>query len=211
MTLLVCIFLFLAMIGHSSSSTYCVCKDGVGEEALQGALDYACGHGADCSAIQPNGACFNPNTVKDHCTYAVNSYFQNSHQVAGSCYFSGAATISDKVLLLDLKPFQLVDSDTFHEISSRLSFMEICTGTTPSTGTPGTTPSTVTPGTTPTTGTPGTFPTIGTPGTSTAFGPSGSNGTNVPNHGVAASRNINSIFLALFITLCIFLTLDFKF
>ncbi|KAL4281122.1 hypothetical protein GQ457_03G026890 [Hibiscus cannabinus] len=74
MTPLVCVLLFFAMTGHSSG-TYCLCKDGVGDKALQGALDYACGHGADCSAIQPSGACYNPNTVKDHCSYAVNSYF----------------------------------------------------------------------------------------------------------------------------------------
>ncbi|KAK8691605.1 hypothetical protein V6N13_075109 [Hibiscus sabdariffa] len=93
MTPLVCVLLFFAMTGHSSG-TYCLCKDGVGDKALQGALDYACGHGADCSAIQPSGACYNPNTVKDHCSYAVNSYFQKSGQVPGSCIFSGSATLS---------------------------------------------------------------------------------------------------------------------
>lgn len=66
----------------------------MGDQALQTTLDYACGNGADCSAIQQNGACYNPNTVKDHCNYAVNSYFQNKGQVTGSCDFAGTASVS---------------------------------------------------------------------------------------------------------------------
>ncbi|XWS69634.1 hypothetical protein CRYUN_Cryun04dG0195600 [Craigia yunnanensis] len=92
MDLLICLVLFLAMTGHSSA-TYCLCKDG-GDQALQKTLDYACGAGADCTAILQNGACYNPNTVKDHCNYAVNSYFQRKGQATGSCDFSGTATVS---------------------------------------------------------------------------------------------------------------------
>lgn len=71
-----------------------MCKDGVGDASLQKAIDYACGAGADCTPITQNGACFQPNTVKDHCNYAVNSYFQKKGQVQGSCDFSGCATTS---------------------------------------------------------------------------------------------------------------------
>ncbi|KAK8643437.1 hypothetical protein V6N13_012736 [Hibiscus sabdariffa] len=74
----------------SAAASYCLCKDGESNVALQGALTYACATGADCSAILPNGACYNPNTVKDHCNYAVNSNFHNT----GSCDFGGVATIS---------------------------------------------------------------------------------------------------------------------
>jgi len=66
----------------------------VGDQALQKAIDYACGAGADCTPILQNGACFQPNTVKDHCNYAVNSYFQRKGQAQGSCDFAGAATPS---------------------------------------------------------------------------------------------------------------------
>lgn len=76
------------------AAVYCVCKDGLSDQALQKTLDYACGAGADCSPILQNGACYNPNSVKDHCSYAVNSYFQKKGQASGSCDFAGTATQS---------------------------------------------------------------------------------------------------------------------
>ncbi|KAK3421840.1 PLASMODESMATA CALLOSE-BINDING PROTEIN 3 [Eucalyptus grandis] len=93
MAVLVFLVLFLALTGHSGA-TYCICKDGIGDQALQKNVDYACGAGADCSAILQNGACYQPNTVKDHCNYAVNSYFQKKGQAAGSCDFAGTAAPS---------------------------------------------------------------------------------------------------------------------
>ncbi|KAF3431577.1 hypothetical protein FNV43_RR26308 [Rhamnella rubrinervis] len=92
MAVLVYILVLLALTGHSSAA-YCVCKDG-SDQNLQKALDYACGNGADCSQILQNGACYNPNTVKNHCDYAVNSYFQKKNQAVGSCDFAGVATQS---------------------------------------------------------------------------------------------------------------------
>ncbi|XP_057482107.1 PLASMODESMATA CALLOSE-BINDING PROTEIN 3-like [Actinidia eriantha] len=91
-----CLVLFLAMAGHSSA-IYCVCKDNVSESILQKNIDYACGAGADCSAITSNGACYNPNTVKDHCNYAVNSYYQKKQQAIGSCDFQGSATTTQSL------------------------------------------------------------------------------------------------------------------
>ncbi|CAK9142407.1 unnamed protein product [Ilex paraguariensis] len=88
-----CLVLFLVMTG-CSSALYCTCKDGVGDSALQKSIDYACGAGADCTPITQNGPCYQPNTVKDHCNFAVNSYFQKKGQVSGSCDFSGTATPS---------------------------------------------------------------------------------------------------------------------
>ncbi|PSR84999.1 PLASMODESMATA CALLOSE-BINDING PROTEIN 3 like [Actinidia chinensis var. chinensis] len=92
----VCLVLFLAMTGLSSA-TYCICKDGVSDSLLQTNIDYACGAGADCSQIHQNGGCYNPNTVKDHCNYAVNSYFQRKGQDPGSCNFTGTATTAQSI------------------------------------------------------------------------------------------------------------------
>ena len=74
-------------------ASYCVCNSGVSDSVLQKNIDYACGAGADCGQISQNGPCFNPNTVKDHCNFAVNSYYQKKGQVEGSCVFSGTASV----------------------------------------------------------------------------------------------------------------------
>ncbi|GFP87315.1 plasmodesmata callose-binding protein 3 [Phtheirospermum japonicum] len=76
------LMLLLSMAGHS------------GDTVLQKNIDYACGAGADCTNIHQNGACYNPNTVRDHCNYAVNSYFQRKGQVNGSCDFQGSAIVT---------------------------------------------------------------------------------------------------------------------
>ncbi|XP_042405139.1 PLASMODESMATA CALLOSE-BINDING PROTEIN 3-like [Zingiber officinale] len=64
------------------------------DAVLQKTLDYTCGAGADCSTILQNGACYNPNTVKAHCYYATNSYFQSNGEAQGACDFFGTATRS---------------------------------------------------------------------------------------------------------------------
>uniref|UniRef100_A0A5B6Z839 Putative PLASMODESMATA CALLOSE-BINDING PROTEIN 3 n=1 Tax=Davidia involucrata TaxID=16924 RepID=A0A5B6Z839_DAVIN len=170
--------LFLAMAGHSSA-IYCICKDGLSDSVLQKNIDYACGAGADCTPISQNGACYNPNTVKDHCNYAVNSYFQKKGQATGSCDFSGTATTS-----------QTLASPQ----SSTCSYPSSSSSTTPSTN------SSTTPTTTPTTGTPSTS----TPGTTPSIfglGPSGSGGlTNTESGSVALHQNTN-LFCSFTLTL----------
>ncbi|KZV50239.1 hypothetical protein F511_03193 [Dorcoceras hygrometricum] len=90
---LISLLVLLPAMSGLSDAAYCVCSSG-GDGVFQKNIDYACGAGADCSAIIQNGACYNPNTVKDHCNYAVNSYYQRKGQVAGSCDFAGSATVS---------------------------------------------------------------------------------------------------------------------
>ncbi|XP_061349989.1 PLASMODESMATA CALLOSE-BINDING PROTEIN 3-like [Gastrolobium bilobum] len=82
----------LAFIG-SSSASWCVCKDG-SDTILQKTLGNACGAvGDDCPPRQ-NGLCFQPNTLRAHCNYAVNSYFQRMGQAPGSCDFAGTAVVT---------------------------------------------------------------------------------------------------------------------
>ncbi|KAK8488678.1 hypothetical protein V6N13_042360 [Hibiscus sabdariffa] len=211
MVLLVYLVVFLALTGHSCAN-YCLCKDGVSEQMLQKTLDYACGAGADCSPINQNGPCYNPNTVKDHCNYAVNSYFQKKGQAQGSCDFTGTAAVSPN------PPTNLPSSCSFPSSGSSSTpttgTPTTVTPTTPTTGTPTnptmgtpTTPTTGTP-TTPTNGIPSTTPTTGTnTGTSTGtpvfgggtttLGPTGTTtGITDPNHAASlfTSTTVNILF-----------------
>ncbi|CAB4261462.1 unnamed protein product [Prunus armeniaca] len=78
----------------SSSSTWCVARSDATTQALQTALDYACGAGADCSPLQSTGLCYLPNTIQAHASYAFNSYYQRKAMAPGSCDFSGTSTIA---------------------------------------------------------------------------------------------------------------------
>ncbi|KAM1240217.1 glucan endo-1,3-beta-glucosidase 1 [Malus sylvestris] len=76
---------------------WCIADEQTPDSELQAAMDWACGGGggADCSKIQVNQACYFPNTLKDHASYAFNSYFQRFKHKGGSCYFKGAALITE--------------------------------------------------------------------------------------------------------------------
>lgn len=83
------------VVSDGQFADYCIADEQTEEGELVEAMKWACGNGADCSAIQQNGACYTPNTVKDHASYAFNSYYQNMKSKGGSCYFNSAALLSD--------------------------------------------------------------------------------------------------------------------
>ncbi|KAF2284816.1 hypothetical protein GH714_030806 [Hevea brasiliensis] len=75
---------------------WCIADEQTPDGELQAALDWACGKGgADCRMIQVNQPCYLPNTVRDHASYAFNNYFQKFKHNGGSCYFRGAAIITE--------------------------------------------------------------------------------------------------------------------
>nr|GMC89818.1 glucan endo-1,3-beta-glucosidase 1 [Ipomoea batatas] len=84
---------FLA--NDTTNQTYCIAMDGVDKKTLQAALDWACGPGrANCSEIQPGESCYQPSDVKNHASYAFDSYYQKTGKAVGSCDFKGVAMIT---------------------------------------------------------------------------------------------------------------------
>ncbi|CAL5416704.1 unnamed protein product [Camellia sinensis] len=80
--------------GGGVEATWCVTRSEASDQALQTALDYACGAGADCAPILSSGLCYLPNTLQSHASYAFNSYYQRRGNAPGSCDFSGTATVA---------------------------------------------------------------------------------------------------------------------
>lgn len=80
---------------YSSTGTWCVSNSESSSDLVQAAINWACGAGgADCASIQVGGACYSPNTVYDHGSYAFNSYFQQYKTEGGTCDFDGAGVLT---------------------------------------------------------------------------------------------------------------------
>lgn len=78
-------------------TTWCVALAGVSQNDLQNALNWACGLGmADCTAIQEGGACYDPDTLVSHASYAFNNYYQTNGNSDIACNFGGTATLTKK-------------------------------------------------------------------------------------------------------------------
>lgn len=76
-----------------TSAYWCVAKPSVPDPIIQEAMNFACGSGADCHSIQPNGPCFKPNTLWAHASFAFNSYWQRTKATGGSCTFGGTGML----------------------------------------------------------------------------------------------------------------------
>lgn len=74
---------------------WCLPKTGAEIDALQSNIDYVCGLGLDCGAIQEGGSCFLPNSVQAHAAYAMNMYYQAMGRNDFDCDFKQTGAISD--------------------------------------------------------------------------------------------------------------------
>ncbi|KAI3883216.1 hypothetical protein MKX03_017676 [Papaver bracteatum] len=96
--LFVLLFTMMIILQNSNGQMeeWCIADEQTPHDVLQMALDWACGRGgADCSKIQRNKSCYNPNTLLDHASYAFNSYYQKFKKQGATCYFRSAAMISN--------------------------------------------------------------------------------------------------------------------
>ncbi|GKE06895.1 plasmodesmata callose-binding protein 3-like protein, partial [Tanacetum coccineum] len=78
----------------TSAATWCVARNDAPPDALQNALNYACGAGADCTPIQESGDCFLPDTLQAHASYAFNSFYTHAFLAPGACDFAGTAVVA---------------------------------------------------------------------------------------------------------------------
>ncbi|KAK4430422.1 Glucan endo-1,3-beta-glucosidase 2 [Sesamum alatum] len=83
------------LANDTANQTYCTAKEGSDSRMVQAALDWACGPGkVDCSPLLQGQACYDPDTVFAHATYAFNTYYHQMGKTPGSCDFKGVATIT---------------------------------------------------------------------------------------------------------------------
>ncbi|KAJ0718769.1 putative X8 domain-containing protein [Helianthus annuus] len=76
---------------------WCVPKSNATPAALQSNIDYVCSHGTDCRPIQAGGACFQPNNVRAHAAFVMNSFYQSNGRHDFNCDFAqtGVITFTD--------------------------------------------------------------------------------------------------------------------
>ncbi|XP_047966277.1 glucan endo-1,3-beta-glucosidase 2-like [Salvia hispanica] len=83
------------LTNDTTNQTYCSAKPGVDSKMLQAALDWACGPGkVDCAPLLQGQACYEPDNVAAHATYAFDTYYHQMGRAPGSCDFNGVATIT---------------------------------------------------------------------------------------------------------------------
>ncbi|XP_022138981.1 glucan endo-1,3-beta-glucosidase [Momordica charantia] len=79
----------------SSGKKWCVPKPDAANDALQNNIDYICSlNTVDCRPVQPGGVCFQPNDVRSHAAYLMNSYYQTAGRNDFNCDFRSTAVIA---------------------------------------------------------------------------------------------------------------------
>ncbi|GAV68881.1 Glyco_hydro_17 domain-containing protein/X8 domain-containing protein, partial [Cephalotus follicularis] len=78
----------------AAGKKWCVPRADASEQALKSNIDYACSQGVDCNPIQAGGACFDPNNIKSHAAFVMNSYYQSHGRNDFNCDFSHTGVLS---------------------------------------------------------------------------------------------------------------------
>ena len=77
--------------GQEDPRLWCVARPGTSANDLVDMEEVACGAGADCFMMSEHGPCYEPNTLLDHVSWAVNSYYSKH---LGPCDFKGHAMLA---------------------------------------------------------------------------------------------------------------------
>ncbi|PIA46684.1 hypothetical protein AQUCO_01500316v1 [Aquilegia coerulea] len=81
--------------GVKGPSVWCVAKPHADEKMLQAVLDFCCGAGGvDCKDLVDHGACFDPNKLHAHASYAMNGYYQMHGRNYWNCDFKGTGLVT---------------------------------------------------------------------------------------------------------------------
>ncbi|XP_010484050.1 PREDICTED: major pollen allergen Ole e 10-like [Camelina sativa] len=78
-----------------NKGVWCVANNKATDQQLQDTIDWCCsdaGGFRDCRPINPGGVCYEPNTLRDHASYVMNSYYQELGSTKKQCTFSGTGT-----------------------------------------------------------------------------------------------------------------------
>ncbi|KAJ8760313.1 hypothetical protein K2173_011866 [Erythroxylum novogranatense] len=74
---------------------WCVAKAEASEQALQSNINYGCSQGVDCKPIQAGGVCFDPNNVRSHASFVMNSYYQTHGRNDFNCDFGNTGVLTN--------------------------------------------------------------------------------------------------------------------
>ncbi|XP_021653290.2 PLASMODESMATA CALLOSE-BINDING PROTEIN 5 isoform X2 [Hevea brasiliensis] len=81
--------------GIAPRDLWCVAKNNADDQALQGAIDWACGPGgADCSPIQQGAPCYDPKDIQTTASWAFNDYYLKHGLTDDACFFSNSAALT---------------------------------------------------------------------------------------------------------------------
>ncbi|KAI5069556.1 hypothetical protein GOP47_0015857 [Adiantum capillus-veneris] len=80
--------------GDTGQKLWCVAKPSAPENLLMANLNFACGEGGvDCTQLQQGHACYSPNTIISHASYAMNMYYQKHGRNYWNCYFQNTGLV----------------------------------------------------------------------------------------------------------------------
>ncbi|KAG9442552.1 hypothetical protein H6P81_018406 [Aristolochia fimbriata] len=81
--------------GRGGPSVWCLAKPHADERMLQAVLDFCCGPGGvDCGEVRGKGACFEPDKLYAHASYAMNAYYQMHGRNYWNCDFKGIGLVT---------------------------------------------------------------------------------------------------------------------